>query len=375
MSMLALNIGGYTTAQVLAALRGTLGKRQIDFRFELLDKNGTIKKTLTNVTGGGIKHDAEAEIKRSGQLTIREDGSIIYLSDRIKVWFRLRMPDGVWIEWPKGVFLLTTPVQGIDSSSVITRAIDVYDSTIVLKDDKVASRYYVAAGAKYTDAIVELLTGTAGIWSWNVTTSLAVLPVAKEWDPGTEKYVIISDLMKAINYNSIWFDGSGVAQVTPYVDPNDRTADFDYSTDGNSVTLPDAKQTLDLFGQPNSWVFYVSNPDRAALRVTRTNTSALSPTSTVSRGRTITAMVPIDDAVDAFVLGQIADQKLVEASMVYEEISFNSALMPHHTNLDIYTFAYTGLLTSGKYAEYSWEMPLAPGAVMTHVARKAVDLV
>ena len=372
--MKSLAVGAYGEPAVLAALRGITGKRHVAFRYERLNNAGVSQGTMTNILGGRVKHNSEAEIKRTGQLKVREDGSINYLADRVKVYMRLRMPDGVWVEWPQGVFLLTTPAQDVDVSGVITRDIDVYDPTIVLKDDKVANRYYVAAGAKYTDAIIELLTGTSGIWSWNVTASLATLPVAKEWDPGTEKYIIISDLTKALNYNSIWFDGAGVAQVTPYVDPEDRTAEFDYSTDATSVILPDAKQTLDLFGQPNSWVFYVSNPDRAALRVTRTNAAVTSPTSTVSRGRTITAMVPIDDAVDLFVLGQIADQKIIEASMKYEEIKFNSALMPMHENLDMYTFLYNGLVTVGKYAEYSWEMTLDSGAVMKHVARKSVVL-
>jgi hypothetical protein len=370
-----LAIGGYAEADVLAVLRGKYGRRELKFRYELLSSAGTVKKTLGNVEAGSIRHDSEAQIKRTARFDIVEDGSIIYLSDRIKPYIQFRMLDGIWLEWPLGVFLLTTPKVQADISGVVRRGIEAYDPTIVLVEDTVSNRYYVGQNALYTDAIIELLSNTLGIWTWNVTASTARLPTAKEWDPGTSKYDIISDLTNAIGYNSIWFDGSGVAQVKPWINPNDRTVEFQYLTDDVSVTLPDASQTLDLFGRPNRWVFYVSNPDRPALRVERTNNNPASPTSIVSRGRTITAMVPVDDAVDLFVLGQIADQRVLGSTMVYDEVEFSTGLMPHHENLDLYTIGYDDLTVSGNYVEVTWEMPLEQGGAMTHKARKVVQII
>jgi len=374
--MKSLAVNGYTAAAVLDQIRGVFGKREWAFRYQLLSKTGAILGDLTNVKegSGSIRHDSEAVIKRTGKFTLVEDGSIDYYSNRVKPWIRIKMPDGGWAEWPLGVFLLTTPTKGIDVASVIARDVDAYDMTIVLQDDTVTDRYFVGSGAKYTDAIIELLSNTSGIWTWNVTPSLATLPAAKEWDPGTLKYDIIKDLINSISYNDIWFDGNGVAQVTPYVDPNDRTAEFDYSTDATSVMLPDAEQTLDLFGRANSWVFFVSNPDQTPLRVTRVNASVDSPTSTVNRGRTITKMVQVDAAPDLFVLGQIADQKVLEETLVFETVKFRTGLMPMHENIDMYTFDYTTLAPSGKYFEVSWDMQLNAGTTMNHVARRAVQI-
>jgi hypothetical protein len=121
-------------------------------------------------------------------------------------------------------------------------------------------------------------------------------------------------------------------------------------------------------------VFYVSNPDQAALRVTRQNTSLLSPVSIPNRGRTITKMVPIDAAPDLFVLGQIADQKVLEATLIYEKVQFETGMMPIHEHLDMYSFDYTTMVPSGNYVEMSWKMNLKAGAEMTHVAQKAVQI-
>ena len=377
--MKSLTIAPYTSAQVLNAIRGVTGIRQWDFRFDLLSSTGTFIKTLTNVKRDGnnaVTHDSTAEIKRTATFSIVEDGTINYLSNRIKPYVRLRMDAANWVEWPMGVFLLTTPKKGADLAGVVTRDIECYDQTIVLQSDKLAARYFVGAAAKYTDAISELLLNATGLSGYSVTTNAATLPVAKEWDPGTTRYQIIKDLTDAIGYNSIWFNSSGVAQVTPWADPYGRASEFDYYTDSTSLILPGASQTLDLFGMPNSWVFFVSNPDRAALRVTRANTSATSPTSShvSQRNQIITEVVQVDDAVDLTVLGAIADQYVLNETMVFEQIDFSTGLAPQHEHLDMYNFNHTDLTVSGKYVEIGWSMPLVVGGSMTHTAQKAIQL-
>lgn len=375
--MKSLAVNGYTAPQVLAALRGITGVRTVDFRYELLTSAGAVIKTLTNVKKdtGSIDNNSDQAIIRTGKLTVVEDGTINYMSNRVKFYMRLLMPGGGWAEWPLGVFLMTTPTKGVDASGALTRQIEAYDLTLALQTDKVPSRYYVAANAKYTDAIAELLAGTVGLLGSNITTSATVLPAAKEWDPGTPKYDIVTDLTKALNYNNIWFDGNGVAQVTPWIDPNTRTAGYDYSTDAYSVITSDgAQQTLDTFKIPNSWVFYVSNPDRPALRVTRQNVAAASPLSIANRGQTITDYVQIDDAPDLFVLGSIADQKVYDATLIYDIVEFNTALMPMHETFECFTINYGDLAVTGKYVETNWGMTLSAGGKMTHKAQKAVQV-
>ncbi|MEU1863696.1 hypothetical protein [Streptomyces gardneri] len=92
--------------------------------------------------------------------------------------------------------------------------------------------------------------------------------VSEQWPPGTPKLTIINKLLNAINYETLYFDEYGVAIVRPYVPPASRESEFDYATDQNSVILPDAEQTLDLFDVPNSFTLVVSDPDRPPLTST-----------------------------------------------------------------------------------------------------------
>jgi hypothetical protein len=372
----SLAVNGYVSGDVLTALRGVQGRREWQFRYELMSSLNVKVSDLTNVLSGSVAHDYEAEIKRTGKVTVKDTGTINFMSQRIKPWARILMPNGGWAEWPLGVFLLTTPSRKIDISGANTRDIDAYDATIVLQEDTVTSRYYVSAGYVVTTAINEILTATVGINAINIVTSALTTPKAMDWDPGTSKFQIVNALLDLINYNSIWFDGNGTAQVTPYVDPDSTSSMFDYLDNDVSLILPDASETLDLYKVPNRFVGIVSNPDvgQPVLTSTYTNTSVTSPISTVNRGRTITDVKNDEVAVNQYVLDAKTQARAVAAASIYDVVEWQSGLMPFHENGDVYNFTYTKAALSGKYKEVSWGFDLVQGASMTHKCRKTVTL-
>ena len=147
-----------------------------------------------------------------------------------------------------------------------------------------------------------------------------------EWEPGTSKLRIISDMLAAINYGSLWFDGNGTLKASPYIAPSLRDADFHYETSAVSVILPDAEQNLDLFSIPNRWVLIVSNPDQPPLRAEITNASPLSPTSTINRGRIITKVVTDVEAPNQAVLNSLAERMRDEDGQVFEHIPAGDAV-------------------------------------------------
>ncbi|WP_149264301.1 hypothetical protein [Actinomadura sp. K4S16] len=277
---------------------------------------------------------------------------------------------GGYVEWPQGVFLLSTPSRSVDASDVVTRAVDGYDQLQIFIDDVVPDRYTAAAGAAYTTVVSSLLGSVAK----QVTPSSAVLPVAKEWEPGTTKLAIINELLSAINYDSLSFDEDGVALVRPYVSPQDRPAEYTYADDAVSVMNPEVEQELDLFSVPNRWVLVVSDPDRAALSAVYTNSDPASPTSTVRRQRVITDFRQEEDAADQATLAARAARLAFEASQVFETISFTTALMPVHSGNDVYKILYGPLAVNAKYAEHTWEMELKAGTQMRHQARRVVSI-
>lgn len=205
-----------------------------------------------------------------------------------------------------------------------------------------------------------------------ITASQAAIPVPKEWEAGTNKLTIVNELLAAINYESISFDEDGFAVAKPYISPQERPAEIDYRDDERSVIYPDMTQELDLFAIPNRWILTVSDPDRDNITVTITNNDPASPTSTVRRGRTITAFLTEQDADSEATMIQKASRVAFEASQVFEAIDFSTGLMPIHSGNDVYTLGYDPLGINSQYSEVQWDMDLSAGAKMSHRARRVI---
>lgn len=364
----------YAPEDVERALRGFRGRRIWRFRYELLNANNERIRDLDNVVGGSVEHDYLGEIKRTAKFTVRDNGTINYLTQRIRPWAGIRMPDGEYMEWPLGVFLLTTPTRKVDISGVVTRDVDAYDQTIVLRDDTVPDRYFVNANYSYTLAIREVLENTSGINDYFVDESPEVTPIALEWEPGTSRYQIVADMLAMINFGSLWFDGTGIARAQKYTPPAERSAEFEYRTNDVSVILPDSEQTLDLYEIPNRWVLIVSNPDLPPLRAEIVNSDLASPTSTMNRGRIITRVVTNVEAPTQGMLNAIAERMRDEEGQVFEKIVFRTGLMPFHENADVFDFEYDGFVGYGRFLETKWSMDLSQGAEMQHEARRTVSI-
>jgi len=275
-----------------------------------------------------------------------------------------------FVEWPLGVFLLSTPERVLGSDGVVRREVEAYDQLLALQQDRVVDRYTIAGGAAYTDAINTLVFA----FSASVTPSTLTLPSALEWEPGTTKLRILNDLLDAINYESAFFDEVGTLICRPYQSPTSRSAEYTYQANEASVITGDIGQTLDLFDIPNSWVLVKSEPDLPPLVGTYTNDNPLSPTSTVSRGRVIVDFRTETDAADQTTIDAKAERLAFSASQIFENIEFSTALMPMHSNADVVGLAIPGLAIDAKYSEHTWDMPLEAGAKMTHTVRRVVSI-
>jgi hypothetical protein len=368
------NPNSHTEEEILAALRGASGARYLSFRYELLDAGNVYIQDLPDtVLAGKVSMNWLADIKRSAVLTLRERGEIDFLSDRIKPYVRLRIPPygtDDYVEYPQGVFLLSTPKRNADEQNVITRDVECYDALKVFLDEKVESRYTVAVGAFYTTVISTLL----GSIPKSVAPSTKTLTAAKEYEPGTTKLSIINDLCNAINYESLSFDEDGIARVQPYRDPTGRAEEYTYSADRDSLILPNVDEEIDLFSVANKWTLVVSDPDRASLKSTYTNTDPASPTSTIRRQRVISDFRTEEDAADQATLDAKVRRLAFEASQVYQAIDFQTAMMPIHSGNDVYRIVYPALAVNAKFSEQTWEMELRAGAMMKHRARRVVTV-
>lgn len=367
--------GTYTDAEVIDALTGRYGTRLMRYRYDRLNAANTYVEPLEGVVAAAsVANNALADIKRTAKFAIVDRGSLNYLSDRIKPWAILDMPDGGVVEWPLGVFLLSTPDRALSTVGTVTRDVTAYDQLVVLRDDKVETRYSVAAGVAYTTAIATLIASVGGIAA-AITPSALTLPATMEWEPGTSKLRILNDMLGAINYGSAWFNEAGTLICQPYQSPTERPVEYTYTDrERTSVRRGPATQTLDLFGVANKWVLVKGEPDEVPLVSTYTNTSETSPTSTVNRGRTIVDFRTEQDAADQATLDAKAARLAFEASQVYEGVKFDTIVMPMHSNADVVALDIPGLSIEAKYSEQSWAFNLEAGATMSHVVRRVVNV-
>ena len=277
-----------------------------------------------------------------------------------------------WIEWPLGIFILSTPTK-TEKNGQIYRQVEAYDGLQVLIDDKFGTRYFVNSGVNYITQIIAILSG-AGITKHNLESSTLTLPIAKEWEIGTDKLTVINDLLSEINFTQLWVDENGYYTSKKYVSPSIRSPEYTYSDDDLSVMCNGLEEELDLFNVPNKWVVVASNPESSPLVSTYTNTNPNSILSTVNRGRTIVDFRKIDNIANQATLDAYVQKIAFEASQIYGHISFETAIMPFHSYSDVIQLGYSTMSISDKYSETEWSMPLSTGAKMRHKVRKVVQI-
>src|SRR5262249_47606162 len=109
---------------------------------------------------------SSTEVREHYQAGSGDLSEIDFYRDRIKPYIAIKMDangtDGTpWAEWPLGVFLLEAPSRVSDSASV-SRQVDGFDKTVILRNAGVSSTYSVAAGTNVITAVSTALTA-AGI--------------------------------------------------------------------------------------------------------------------------------------------------------------------------------------------------------------------
>lgn len=367
--MQSLEAGGFSEDDVKKIL---LGSHEISFEYELLDKNDKyIGKIDCDCT---MTHDSSSSIKRSAAFTIREKiaKDVDFLSDRIRPYIGIVLPDGKKARWSKGIFLLSTPDR-IEQGGELIRRIEAYDKSLILMQDRFTRRYYLRAGSNVVEAVKTIVTD-CGIRKLRVDDSALSLREAKEFEIGTSKLEAVNQLLEYINYNSMYFDENGYCCISRYISPQRRKYEFAYETDEHSVILPGASDRIDIYDIPNKFVRYVESGEEDYLIATYTNDKASNKLSTMSRGMTVTDVQSISGIADQETLNAYVERIADEKSRAYSTMQINTLLMPHHENLDCLLIRHDGFDVYDKYIEIGWEMEFNHKASMTHRLQKAVEL-
>lgn len=341
--------------------------RKVSYRFDLLDKD---EMPLGQVSASGsISYDSDARIKRAARLDIKEIKDIDFINNRIRPYMLLDTPRGA-LQFPLGVFLLSSPSRS-KRDGYIVRSVECYDKLQILSDDKFTNRYFIAAGTKYTDAVIAILA-SAGIYVHNVVESSVVLQKDIEYPTGTAKLDAVNSLLKAINYTEIYVNSLGQFMAIPYIPLELRSADASYCTNKNSIVKSGASQELDLFNVPNRFVRYLEDADRLiTLRSVADNVDPLSPLSIQNRGRVIVDAAAVSDIPDQYTLDAYTQRLLNEATL-QEKLIFESANIPNHEHMDCIFVTNSELGITGKYVETGWNMKLSVGGSMQHILKRSL---
>ena len=370
------NPQNYDKAAIDAALRLGSGLRKVSFRYDLLNRNDIKIGDLDGITRANISYGEFRVIKRSATFGLSEylQKNINYLSDRIQPWFVLHMPDGGVAEWPLGIFLLESPKRAT-RGKISTRNIGAYDKTIIVEQDKFIRRFFFAAGTNYVTAVTRILN-TAGITKINIADSPHVLASDREYAIGTKKHLACNELLREINFSTLWVDERGVMRSELYVAPSRRDISHVYDTGKDSIIAPEIVESHDIANRPNVFMRVAVNLEGERELVSIfTNDDINSPISTVNRGRQIVDYAEIQEIAGQDALDEFVRRLAIESTGAYAHLSFGTALMPTHGNAETLLCVFPDVFPSPlKFHETSWEMPLRHNGIMQHEARMVVRI-
>ena len=405
--MTELARGGWTAKEILDALRGRGGSREIRFRFDVIRGGAKIEEVPAS---GSVSLNRFAEIQRTARFTLTKE--LDWLHDELKPYLLLRMKrakpipvqscidrdgldwpfsrwderDAMWtdldsgllrfeeyVEFPLGQFVLSSPARQSNDGANAWE-VEAYDHTVILKEDSITEPLYFAAGTPYLDAVQSVLVSAnvAGVLFQDLSDT--VLPTDRVFDVGTSKLSIVNALLSELNFNSIRCEAEGRFVILKYKEPSPDRMDWTYAADELSVISRDTASESDFYSVPNVFIAVCSNPElEQDYRSVWINDSPVSALSTASRGRKITSeiyqpsVIPSQEALDAYIrrIG-------FEANQVYEQLSFTTALMPVHESGN--TLAIRHPDVNGIFVESSWEMTLSAEGEMTHTARRLVTI-
>jgi len=370
------NPQNYSQDAIDGQLRFAKGSRKVSFRYELLNKHDIWIGDLDGITQGTISYGEFRVIKRSATFKLDEhlQKEINFLTDQIRPWLILHMPQGGTVEWPLGIFMSDSPSREA-KGNIHTRDIGMCDKTLIIEQDKFTRRFHIEAGTNYVTAITRILN-TAGITKINIAETGHTLLTDREYKVGKKKHLACNELLSEINFNSLWVDVNGIMRSEPYVRPSNREITHFYDAAKDSIAILPITEKLDIANRPNVFTRIAINLEQdKELVSTLVNDRPESVISTVNRGRRIVDFYEIDEVASQEALDALVERIAIESTSAFTQFTFGTALMPTHGNADTLWCNFPDLRRDPfKCHETGWEMPLKSDGLMKHEARMVVQL-
>ena len=359
-------------------------QRNVDFLYKVL-RNGVDYAYLRAKGAPTIRMQRSSEIKMSFQGEFEPgafdaDGNTVemnWLADEVEV---ILIIDGV--QSPLGVFSAAKAPE-TDDDETKTVSVQAFDRCWRVRDTRVESRPYWAAGTPYLDAVEQMIVSAGVNRIIAIPNDAAFYTDREDWDIGTSNLEIINDLLAEISYKPLWFDGEGVAMLEPFSVPTAESIEHTLSDLVERVSgMPDPAKierligkkitrTTDVYEAPNVWICVCDNPDfPAPLVAVSENNNVNSPLSTVRRGRRIVKKVDVKNIASQLELQNYADTLRNQSMISGEIIELKTALLPGYGVDDVVALQFGDY--DGIGLDHEWTMTLTVGAPMQHKIEKVV---
>lgn len=241
------------TNQQFKSILQTIQNRYI--RIELLNYQfQTVDEISGVVTAGNIQCDADADVRRTGDITMVvtdssfevESGNRVWLDRYLKVWIGIEELVGTDIVWTKcGIFIIDAPSYQYDLS---THTLQLSLLDLMAKMTEVRNGYLpgvpviLSAGENIRQAIIDTIK-LAGFTKYIVEEAPGDgnIPMDLEFPQGSTVYDLLNGLNQIYPFHEIFFDVDGVFHYQSIPTGKEEPIIIDDTLFDNIVT----KETLD----------------------------------------------------------------------------------------------------------------------------------
>lgn len=348
--------------QELDALLCKNGSRVECYKAEILDKCG-IKRFDVALTDGTINCDADAQIKRSGNVTFKRDSRIDFINDRLKIYMGIKVGEtlkyhslGVFLMVKNKTILDTTTVQLLDLATLIQQA-SVIDTKVF------------ASGTLYTDVLKYFLI-SCGIINNNIQSSTLAIPMDLMVDDSKNKLEWFNYIAQQINYTELQVDADGIFTSKKYELPSPSNVKHTYKTNQFSIIVGEAEIDMDNWKIPNV-IKVVSSNDKQNLYSVYENKDPTDKYSTVDRGQ-IYAKYKVDNIANQQELDLYVQKLAFKARQITQNVVVNTINIPTHGVADVIELQHKDLI--GIFVESGWTLTLKSGATMQHKLKRVINI-
>ena len=356
-------------------------------RVEVLDGAGIAVGELPGVTACTVEHNIDRTIKRTLDLAYAAsstyDASSFDVSTLDPFVHRLKPYLGIQVlgqlqEYALGVFLFSVPTRKLDTAEWLEYQVSLHErGGWVLSSGHPVDGHEIPTGTSCKTALENVLDHA------DISLSYGTFPTsggnlgALTYAADTSWYEICNDICATAGWYSLWFDGSGVAQVTEI--PADFTAEiplWSYVSDSTDIMGDSLEYSPNLDRMSNRVLVRASNTEvegELYAVVTLDDVAAGHPYAYSTIGHYVDHD-PVDDdgATTQAQLQTQGENIMTLAAQVYQRVEVPTRVNPLHTAFDVVEFQFTAdtdFSTLTKFHERGWAIDCISGEMKHTLSR------